>query len=163
MVALVTGAAVGIGRAIALALLAEGMETWLADVQDPEGPEGRFVRLDVTDAAALRTVMGEAKPDVLVNNAGGIPAGHTEIEILELNLRSAMQATTRALEHGAPGDHQRRVGSWGSRPQRTPRRPAPPRRPADPLHHRTRRSGAPELQRARLDRHPRGGCARRPK
>src|SRR5919206_348338 len=49
MVALVTGAAVGIGRAIALALLAQGMDTWLADVQDPEGPEGRFVRVDVTD------------------------------------------------------------------------------------------------------------------
>ena len=49
MVALVTGAAVGIGRAIALALLAEGMVTWLADVQDPEGSEGRFVRVDVTD------------------------------------------------------------------------------------------------------------------
>jgi len=49
MVALVTGAAVGIGRAIALALLGEGMDTWLADVQDPEGPEGRFVRVDVTE------------------------------------------------------------------------------------------------------------------
>jgi NAD(P)-dependent dehydrogenase (short-subunit alcohol dehydrogenase family) len=35
MVALVTGAAVGIGRAIALALLARGMDTWLADGQDP--------------------------------------------------------------------------------------------------------------------------------
>jgi NAD(P)-dependent dehydrogenase (short-subunit alcohol dehydrogenase family) len=48
MVALVTGAAVGIGRAIASALLAEGADTWLVDVQDPEGSEGRFVRLDVT-------------------------------------------------------------------------------------------------------------------
>src|SRR3954451_23556676 len=47
VVGLVTGGAVGIGRAIALTLLAEGMDTWLADVQIPEGPEGRFVRLDV--------------------------------------------------------------------------------------------------------------------
>ena len=101
MVAIVTGAAVGIGRAIALALLAEGMDTRLADVQDPEGPEGRFVRVDVTDDTALRRLIVEAKPDVLVNNAGGIPAGHSEVEILDLNLRSALVATTLALEHGA--------------------------------------------------------------
>jgi hypothetical protein len=42
MVALVTGAAVGIGSAIELALLAEGTDTWLADVQDPEGAGGPF-------------------------------------------------------------------------------------------------------------------------
>jgi NAD(P)-dependent dehydrogenase (short-subunit alcohol dehydrogenase family) len=101
MVALVTGAAVGIGRAIALALLAGGMDTWLADVQDPEGPEGRFARLDVTDDAALRALIAEVKPDVLVNNAGGIPAGRSELEILDLNLRSAVVATTLAVEHGA--------------------------------------------------------------
>lgn len=101
MVALVTGAAVGIGRAIALALLASGMDTWLADVRDPEGLEGRFVRLDVTDAAALCTVIAEATPEVLVNNAGGIPAGRSEGEIVDLNLRSAVLATTLALEHGA--------------------------------------------------------------
>src|SRR3954471_7030292 len=101
MVALVTGAAVGIGRAIALALLADGMDTWLADVQDPEGPEGRFVRLDVSDDIALREVIGEVRPDVLVNNAGGIPAGSSEVEILDLNLRSAMVATRLAVEQGA--------------------------------------------------------------
>jgi hypothetical protein len=44
--------------------------------QEPEGREGRFVRLDVTDAAALRTVIADAEPDVLIN-AGGIPAGRS--------------------------------------------------------------------------------------
>jgi NAD(P)-dependent dehydrogenase (short-subunit alcohol dehydrogenase family) len=38
---------------------------------------------------------------VLVNNAGGVPAGRSELEILDLNLRSAVVATTLALEHGA--------------------------------------------------------------
>jgi NAD(P)-dependent dehydrogenase (short-subunit alcohol dehydrogenase family) len=101
MVALVTGAAVGIGRAIALALLAEGMDTWLADVRNPEGPEGRFVRVDVTDDAALRTLLVTARPEVVVNNAGGIPAGRSEVEILDLNLRSALVATQLAVEQGA--------------------------------------------------------------
>jgi NAD(P)-dependent dehydrogenase (short-subunit alcohol dehydrogenase family) len=101
MVALVTGAAVGIGRAIALALLAQGMDARLADVQDPEGPEGRFIRVDVTDDAALRSLIAEARPDILVNAAGGIPAGLTEAEILDLNLRSALLATVLAVEHGA--------------------------------------------------------------
>src|SRR4051812_32317412 len=101
MVALVTGAPGGIGRAIPLALLAQGMDTRLADVQDPAGPEGRFVRVDVTDDAALRELIAETKPDVLVNAAGGIPAGRSEVEILDLNLRSALVATMLALEHGA--------------------------------------------------------------
>ena len=101
MIALVTGSAVGIGRAIALALLADGLDTWLADVQDPEGPEGRFVRVDMTDDVALRRLIVEAKPDVLVNNAGGIPACRDEVEILDLNLRSVLVATKLAVEHGA--------------------------------------------------------------
>src|SRR6059058_5998830 len=100
MVALVTGAAVGIGRAIALALLAQGMDARLADIQDPEGPEGRFTRVDVTDDAALRSLIAQARPDVLVNAAGGVPAGLTEAEILDLNLRSALLATVLAVEHG---------------------------------------------------------------
>lgn len=86
MGALVIGAAVGIGRAIALALLAERVDFWLADVQDPEGP----LRPDRRDGRrrAGRLIV-EANPDVLVNNAGGIPAGRSEVEILDLNLRCA--------------------------------------------------------------------------
>jgi hypothetical protein len=153
MVALVTGAAVGIGRAIALALLAEGMETWLADVQDPEGPEGRFVRVDVTDDVALRRLIVEAKPRVLVNNASVIPAGRSEVEILDLNLRSALVATKLALEHGA-----RAIVNIASVAgiETTPHRSPPRRRGegrADPLHDRVRRAGACELHRPRLDRH----------
>jgi NAD(P)-dependent dehydrogenase (short-subunit alcohol dehydrogenase family) len=74
---------------------------WLTDVQEPEGPEGRFARVDVTDDDALRALIAEVKPDVLVNNAGGIPAGATEVGILDLNLRSAFVATESAVAHGA--------------------------------------------------------------
>jgi len=101
MGALVTGAAVGIGRAIALALLGEGLDVLVADVRAPEGPEGRFVSVDVTDDDALRQLIAETRPDVLVNNAGGIPAGRSEVEILDLNLRSAVLASELAAEHGA--------------------------------------------------------------
>jgi NAD(P)-dependent dehydrogenase (short-subunit alcohol dehydrogenase family) len=96
MVALVTGAAVGIGRAIALALLAEGMDTWLADVQDPAGPEGRFVRVDVTDIAALHRLIVEAKPD-----------GARELRRARVD-RHAPRAT------GGGGDDRRRARSGGS-------------------------------------------------
>jgi NAD(P)-dependent dehydrogenase (short-subunit alcohol dehydrogenase family) len=109
-VALVTGAAEGIGRAIALGLLAQGMDVWIADIHDPEGPEGRFARVDVTDEAALSALIAQARPDILVNNAGGgghIPPHFPEAApdqwgaLLDLNLRAAMRATQLALEHGA--------------------------------------------------------------
>src|SRR4051795_6038279 len=75
-VALVTGGARGIGRAIALALAADGRRVAIGDLIEPEDPGGlQTVRLDVTDsasvAAAVETVERElGSVDVLVNNAG---------------------------------------------------------------------------------------------
>ena len=86
-----------------MALLAEGVDTWLADVQDPEGPEGCFVRVDGTDDAALRRLIDEGKPDVLVNNAGGIPLAAPSGDP-DLNLRSALrlQRTAPCTRRTAP-------------------------------------------------------------
>ncbi len=92
-VAVVTGAGSGIGRAMALALANEGARAVvIADLDEAGGEEtaaqvrsagskAAFVRVDVTDAAAVRDLLEEAQMqftrlDVLCNNAGvGEPAG----------------------------------------------------------------------------------------
>ncbi|WP_216320478.1 SDR family NAD(P)-dependent oxidoreductase [Deinococcus aestuarii] len=85
-VVVVTGAAGGIGRAVALMAAGEGARLVLADVDrgggeetaralSGGGGEALFVPCDVSDAAQVRHLMDEASRhfgglDVLVNNAG---------------------------------------------------------------------------------------------
>jgi 3-hydroxybutyrate dehydrogenase len=81
-VALVTGAASGIGLAIARALAAEGAQVTLADVDSEHGleeaariPGARFMAADLAEAGScLRlvadTIATAGALDVLVNNAG---------------------------------------------------------------------------------------------
>jgi NAD(P)-dependent dehydrogenase (short-subunit alcohol dehydrogenase family) len=115
-VAIVTGAAVGTGRAIAERLAAEGARVLVADVDERGGEEtvariggdrARFVRTDMLDAAAVeRLVAGVEGLRVLVNNAGGgghIPPHFPQATparwgaLLDLNLKAAMLATQFAL------------------------------------------------------------------
>lgn len=78
--AVVTGAAVGTGRAIAERLAAEGASVVLADVNEEDGlraqraigDAARFERVDLGDDRQLEALMS-CEPRILVNNAGGGP------------------------------------------------------------------------------------------
>ncbi len=86
--AVVTGAAHGFGRAIAVALAARGARVWACDVLADELPETRRLceaaggacavrAVDVRDKGAVDAFVAEAaaatgRVDILVNNAGGV-------------------------------------------------------------------------------------------
>ncbi len=76
--ALVTGAAQGIGRAIALGLARCGARTLAVDVDatglaDAEAAGLQTAHLDVTDPASAAAVIGRfGPPDILIHSAGGV-------------------------------------------------------------------------------------------
>ncbi|MGX6448539.1 glucose 1-dehydrogenase [Patulibacter sp. S7RM1-6] len=95
-VAIVTGAAQGMGEAHARRFVAEGAKVLLTDLNEERGrriaeelgESARFVRQDVTDADAWAQVVDEAERafgpvTVLVNNAGvlGPIASATELDV----------------------------------------------------------------------------------
>lgn len=117
-VALVTGAASGIGLAILERFVAEGGQVMAADIQDDKGaalaarfPDAvRYVRCDVTDVAAIAAAVEATTAafgglDVMVNNAGagGTAAAVEDIETggfdhtVRLLLRSVVFGTRYAV------------------------------------------------------------------
>ena len=82
-VALVTGAAQGIGQAIALALAQRGAQVIATDLTTPHetvnkiGPTAHAFQLDVTQEEAWRSLSLQSREvgdiDIVVNNAGYFP------------------------------------------------------------------------------------------
>lgn len=120
-VALVTGAAHGIGMGIAAWLVAEGWQVVLADIDTHRGekvatalgPQAWFMALDVTDEGRVTRVVGElmsrfGRLDALVNNAAQSRAESAPLEHLPLaqwqhtlavNLTGPMLMSKRCAPH----------------------------------------------------------------
>jgi NAD(P)-dependent dehydrogenase (short-subunit alcohol dehydrogenase family) len=117
-VALVTGAARGIGQRIAETLLAQGAKLAAGDLEPPAHEGILGVRLDVTDEASVEAAFAEIERtlgpvDVLVVNAGIFiiePLAETTLEswrrTMRVNLDGAFLCARRAL----PGMKERGYG-----------------------------------------------------
>ena len=114
-VALVTGAAQGIGEAIARKLAQHGAEVVVSDIQTAKGEAvaravgGIFLRLDVTDADSWSDVAARIGGiDILVNNAGdgcGGPIETTPLaehqRVVDLNLNGVWLGVRACVPHMA--------------------------------------------------------------
>ncbi len=112
-VALVTGAASGIGRAIALLFAREGAAVLVADVNEEGGREvvremeaaggrGRFLRTDTSREEEVKAAIAAAREtfgrlDVVVNNAGIGGPGYTWDQIIAVNLAGVYYGCLYAL------------------------------------------------------------------
>jgi NAD(P)-dependent dehydrogenase (short-subunit alcohol dehydrogenase family) len=121
-VAIVTGAAGGLGRAIAVRLAEEGATLVLTDIERAglaeteqlivaRNGKATSIAADVTEEGAVKalfsaTLAAHGRVDILVNNVGGGVSGHiweAEVSawdfIMRLNLRSAFLCTRAASAH----------------------------------------------------------------
>ena len=111
-VVFITGAARGIGRATAAALVAEGARVAIGDLDEDLtkraakelGADVRGLRLDVTDHPGFTAVLDEVERelgpiDILINNAGIMPVITFEDES-EASIRRQFEVNVFAVMHG---------------------------------------------------------------
>jgi NAD(P)-dependent dehydrogenase (short-subunit alcohol dehydrogenase family) len=126
-VAIVTGAASGIGRASAIAFAREGARVVVADTSErggkeaaaaiqAEGNDASFARVDVTQEAEIAQMIAETvnrwgQIDILFNNAGVVLVKPIELmseeewdRVMAINVKAAFLA----IKHVVP--HMRRLG-----------------------------------------------------
>jgi 3-oxoacyl-[acyl-carrier protein] reductase len=129
-VAIVTGAATGIGRGIALKFADEGGTVVVADIKDKDAQEtvrqitdsgGRalFIHCDVTDkkqvqAMADQTMAKFGRIDILVNSAGGVPGNQGLLKditeelwdkVIELDLKSVFLCCQAVVPYMQPAKY----------------------------------------------------------
>ena len=111
-VAVVTGGASGIGKAVVERLAAEGATVVVADVNEADGPKvaadagGRFVKLDVADpdawdAFVADVVATEGSLDVIHLNAGVTTQNGDLLSLTEAQYRRIMGANIDGVVYGA--------------------------------------------------------------
>ena len=125
-VALITGGATGIGRAIALCFAQEGAQVSLADLNENAGLQtaqaaaGIFIPCDTSDGnqaltAVKRTVATYGGLDILVNCAAHIGGMHGVAELPESEWRDVLKVTLDGVfhcsKHAIPAMIQRGGGS----------------------------------------------------
>ncbi|HXQ13068.1 MAG TPA: glucose 1-dehydrogenase [Caulobacteraceae bacterium] len=130
-VAIVTGAALGIGRATATRMAQEGAAVALLDLHDDvgrdlaadlsaRGGKGRYWRCDVTREAEIARVFGEVVGefgglDILVNNAGVAGANKPTHELTEAEWDLVQSVNVKGVffgvKHAVPHLRRRRGGS----------------------------------------------------
>jgi len=118
-VAIVTGAASGIGRAIAVLLAREGAHVILTDVNDVEGKAAAreagngalYLTQDVADEDQWRTVISASREhfgrlDILVNNAGigspAVPPEEADLEQWRRVQQVNLEGTFLGCKHAIP-------------------------------------------------------------
>ncbi|WP_447980723.1 SDR family NAD(P)-dependent oxidoreductase [Candidatus Nitrospira bockiana] len=119
-VAIVTGGALGIGRATAMLLAKEGARVAVTDVLDQEGQEvvkehggaaARYWHLDVSNEGQVKTVFSEivatfGRIDILVNNAGISGVNRPTHEVTEAEWDRVMAVNVKGVffctKHAVP-------------------------------------------------------------